>query len=281
MNFKKLLVFLLVGVMAITSLVGCTSKEDLSKVDESMVEDSSEASNDDVDKEEVELLVSAAASLTDVLEELKKLYKTVEPETNLTFTLGGSGALQAQIEEGAPVDVFMSAAQKQMDALEDKDLLADSSRKTLLVNKVVLITPKDSELNFATFDDMTKDEVNKIAIGDPANVPVGQYSEEIFNNLEIADKVNDKLVLGSDVRTVLTWVESGEVDCGLVYATDAMTSDQVNIITEAPEGSHKEVSYPVAVIKDSKNVHKGQAFLDFLSTDGAIKLFEKYGFSMK
>jgi len=127
---------------------------------------------------------------------------------------------------------------------------------------------------------MTKDEVNKIAIGDPANVPVGQYSEEIFNNLEIVDKVSNKLVLGNDVRTVLTWVESGEVDCGLVYATDAMSSDKVNIITEAPEGSHKKVSYPVAVIKDSKNVDRGQAFLNFLSTDDAIKLFEKYGFSM-
>lgn len=278
MNLKKFLVFLLVSVMAVTSLVGCSKTTDAPEVIEPVVE---ENSNDDVAKEEVELLISAAASLTDVLEELKELYKTVEPETSLTFTLGSSGALQAQIEEGAPVDIFMSAAQKQMDALEEKDLLADGTRKTLLVNKVVLITPKDGELEFNSFEDIAKDEVNKIAIGDPANVPVGQYSEEIFNNLEIADKVNDKLVLGSDVRTVLTWVESGEVDCGLVYATDAMTSDQVNIITEAPEGSHKEVSYPVAVIKDSKNVDRGQAFLDFLSTDDAVKLFEKYGFSMK
>jgi molybdate transport system substrate-binding protein len=278
MNLKKLLVFLLVSVMAVTSLVGCSSKTtDAPEVNEPVVE----VGSDDVAKEEVGLLISAAASLTDVLEELKELYKTVEPETSLTFTLGSSGALQAQIEEGAPVDIFMSAAQKQMDALEEKDLLADGTRKTLLVNKVVLITPKDGELEFNSFEDIAKDEINKIAIGDPANVPVGQYSEEIFNNLEIADKVKDKLVLGSDVRTVLTWVESGEVDCGLVYATDAMTSDQVNIITEAPEGSHKEVSYPVAVIKDSKNVDRGQAFLDFLSTDDAINLFEKYGFSMK
>lgn len=279
MNLKNLLVFLLVGVMAITSLVGCNSKTtNVPDVNEPVVDADS---NDDVPKEEVELLVSAAASLTDVLEDLKELYKTIEPETNLTFTLGSSGALQAQIEEGAPIDVFMSAAQKQMDALEEKDLLADGTRKSLLVNKVVLITPKDSDLDFATFEDMSKDYVNKIAIGDPANVPVGQYSEEIFNNLEITSKVNDKLILGSDVRTVLTWVESGEVDCGLVYATDAMSSDKVNIITEAPEGSHKEVSYPVAVIKDSKNVDRGQDFLDFLSTDDAIKLFEKYGFSMK
>jgi molybdate transport system substrate-binding protein len=261
--------------MVVMSLVGCTSTTDTP-----VAEDNND-SNNDIAKEEVELLISAAASLTDVLEELKELYKTVEPETSLTFTLGSSGALQAQIEEGAPVDIFMSAAQKQMDALEEKDLLADDTRKTLLVNKVVLITPKDGELEFNSFEDIAKDEVNKVAIGDPANVPVGQYSEEIFNNLEIADKVNDKLVLGSDVRTVLTWVESGEVDCGLVYATDAMTSNQVNIITEAPERSHKEVSYPVAVIKDSKNVHRGQAFLDFLSTDDAVKLFEKYGFSMK
>jgi molybdate transport system substrate-binding protein len=259
MSFKKVVVLLLVSVLVVSSLVGCSQKP----------------------KEKVELLVSAAASLTDVLEELSEVYKAVEPETTLTFTFGSSGALQAQIEEGAPVDIFMSAAEKQMTALEEKDLIVNDTRKTLLVNKVVLITPSNSTIDIKSFEDLTADSVKKIAIGDPGNVPVGQYSEEIFTNMNILDDVNPKLVLGNDVRTVLTWVESEEVDCGIVYATDAFTSDKIKIITEAPGGSHKEVTYPVAVVKSSENVDSGKKFLDFLSTDEAIKLFEKYGFSMK
>lgn len=280
MKTKKILVLLLVCVLTATYMVGC-SKDDSETPKENTGVNTENVEEKDEAKENVELLVSAAASLTDVLGEIAEVYKTVDPETTLTFTFGGSGALQAQIEEGAPVDIFMSAAQKQMKALEEGAHILNGTVKTLLLNKVVLIAPKDGDIDIKSFEDLTKDEVEKIAIGDPGNVPVGQYSEEIFNNLNIADKVNSKLVLASDVRTVLTWVESGEVDCGIVYATDAFTSDNVNIITEAPEGSHKEVSYPVAVVKDSKNPDKAQAFLDFLSTDEAIKLFEKYGFSMK
>lgn len=285
MKLKKLSIILLSLVLVSTFMVGCskgatvTPKEDT----EAKIEDENggnEEKNDEP-KEQVELLISAAASLTDVLGELAEVYKTVEPETTLTFTFGGSGALQTQIEEGAPVDIFMSAAQKQMKALEEGGHILDGTIKTLLVNKVVLITPKAGNIDVKSFEDLTKDEIKKIAIGDPGNVPVGQYSEEIFDNLNISDQVNSKLVLANDVRTVLTWVESGEVDCGIVYATDAFTSNDINIITEAPEGSHKEVSYPVAVIKDSKNPDSSKSFLDFLSTDEAVKLFEKYGFSMK
>ncbi|MBU5313012.1 molybdate ABC transporter substrate-binding protein [Tissierella carlieri] len=285
MKLKKLFIILLSLVLVSTFMVGCSKgiTNNPNEDTEVKAEDKSEADKEEKvePKEPVELLISAAASLTDVLGELAEVYKTVEPETTLTFTFGGSGALQTQIEEGAPVDVFMSAAQKQMNALEEGGHILDGTIKTLLVNKVVLITPKDGKIDIKSFEDLAKDEIKKIAIGDPGNVPVGQYSEEIFNNLNIADKINSKLVLANDVRTVLTWVESGEVDCGIVYATDAFTSDSINIITEAPEGSHKEVSYPVAVIKDSQNSGRSQAFLDFLSTDEAIKLFEKYGFSMK
>lgn len=263
MSFKKVVILSFLGVLAITSLVGC-SKKDL-----------------DRSNLEVDLLISAAASLTDVLSELREIYKTVAPETRLTFTFGGSGALQSQIEEGAPVHIFMSAAEKQMNILDEKKLIIKDSIKTLLVNKVVLIVPSDSKLELSSFEDIINDRVRKIAIGDPASVPVGQYSEEIFTNLGLTHKLSSKLVLASDTRTVLAWVESGEVDCGIVYATDAFTSDKIKIITEAPEGSHKEVSYPVGVVEGSKNVDRSQAFLDFLSTDEAIKIFEKYGFSMK
>ena len=280
MKTRKFLVLLLVCILSITPIIGCT-KDKVDTSENNTTVDVGKENDQEEPKEEGELLISAAASLTDVLNELSEVYKTIEPETTLNFTFGSSGALQAQIEEGAPVDIFMSAAQKQMKALDEGGHILDGTIRTLLINKVVLITPKDGEVEMKSFEDLTKDEIKKIAIGDPANVPVGQYSEEIFNNLNIMDKVNSKFVLGSDVRTVLTWVESGEVDCGIVYATDAFTSDNVNIVTEAPEGSHKEVSYPVAVVKDSKNPDRAKAFLDFLSTDKATELFEKYGFSMK
>ena len=245
MKTRKFLVLLLVCILSITPMIGCSKdKVDTPENNTAVDVGKENENNQEEPKEEVELLISAAASLTDVLNELAEVYKTIEPETTLNFTFGSSGALQAQIEEGAPVDVFMSAAQKQMKALDEGGNILDGTIKTLLVNKVVLITPKDGEVEMKSFEDLAKDEVKKIAIGDPANVPVGQYSEEIFNSLNIMDKVNPKFVLASDVRTVLTWVESGEVDCGIVYATDAFTSDSVNIVTEAPEGSHKEELCP-------------------------------------
>lgn len=281
MKLKKILVLLLVGVLAISLLVGCTNKptEDENKPDtEEQVTDKPVSQEPE---EETELLISAAASMTDVLNEIAQMYNSVDSSTKIIYTFGSSGALQTQIEEGAPVDIFMSAAQKQMTGLEEKDLIIKETKKTLLVNKVVLITPVNSDLALTSFEDLTKDDVKKIGLGDPASVPVGQYSEEILINLNILEEIKPKSVYGSDVRTVLTWVESGEVDCGIVYATDAYSTDKVKVVTEAPEGSHKEVTYPVAVIKDSKNVDKAKTFLDYLSTDEAAEVFVKYGFVMK
>ena len=281
MKLKKILVLLLVGVLSISLLVGCTNKpaEDEKKPDtEKQVTDKPVSQEPE---EETELLISAAASMTDVLNEIAQMYNSVDPSTKLIYTFGSSGALQTQIEEGAPVDIFMSAAQKQMTALEEKDLIIKETNKTLLVNKVVLIIPVNSDLALTSFEDLNKDDVKKIGLGDPASVPVGEYSEEILVNLNILEEIKPRSVYGSDVRTVLTWVESGEVDCGIVYATDASSTDKVKVVTQAPEGSHKEVTYPVAVIKDSKNVDKAKAFLDYLSTDEAAEVFVKYGFVMK
>ena len=272
MKLKKISIVLLIIILSTTILFGC--KPDVPNVPDN-------GTPDNTPKETVELLVSAAASLTDVMEELADEYKTVEPEIDLNFTFASSGSLQVQIEEGAPVDIFMSAAQKQMKALETANLMLNDTIKTLLVNKVVLITPKDSDLKISSFEDLEGKAIKKIGVGDPGNVPVGQYADEIFQNLGLKDKIQPKLVLGNDVRTVLTWVENGEVDCGIVYATDAFTTDKVTIITEAPEGSHKEVTYPVGVVKSSKYPTESKAFLDFLSTEKAASIFKKYGFSMK
>lgn len=271
MKSKKLLLFTITGLLSLSLLLACNKKAP-------RIDKLSSGKN----LEEVELLVSAAASMTDVLGEIALSYKEVAPNIKLVFTFGPSGGLQAQIEEGAPVDIFISAAQKQMNALKEKDLLVEETIYTLLVNKVVLITPKEDNIGITSFKDLTSNaNIKKIALGDPSNVPVGQYSEEIFTSLNILDQIKEKAIYGSDVRTVLTWVENKEVDAGLVYETDAMTSDKVKIVRKAPEGSHKEVTYPLSVIKTSKYIEEAKEFLAYLRTSEAGEIFTKYGFSVK
>jgi molybdate transport system substrate-binding protein len=155
------------------------------------------------------------------------------------------------------------------------------ARIMTLVKETNSLSRAYESMGLSSFEDLTDENIERIAIGDPSNVPVGQYSEEIFSNLNIKDAIDSKLILANDVRTVLTWVESGEVDCGIVYATDAFTSEKVKIITEAPAGSHKEVTYPAAVVKSSQHADSAKAFIDFLSTDEAKNIFEKYGFVVK
>lgn len=227
-----------------------------------------------------EIAVSAAASLTDAMKEIAGLYNKTHPDVKITYSFGSSGALQSQIEEGAPADVFMSAAQKQMDELDKKDLILKESRKDLLVNKVVLITDKENKAGLKSFADVAGENVKIIALGEPKGVPVGQYSEEIFKFLNCLDVVKAKATYGSDVRQVLDWVEQGEAACGVVYATDAAIGKNIKVIAEAPAGSHKPVIYPAAVLKHTKNKELSQEFVDFLSTKEAAAVFEKYGFKM-
>jgi len=284
-KLKRALTILTTVALSLTILSACSNSTANTSLPNSStvggVVQSSEVGASSTDsKESIELVVSAAASLTDVLKELSTTYAAKEPSVKLTFTFGASGALQTQIEEGAPSDIFLSAAQKQMDALDKKSLLLDGTRKNLLVNKIVLITPKGSTKGIKSFDDVNTAKVAKIALGEPKAVPVGQYSEEIFTYLKCLNAVKAKAVYGSDVRQVLTWVESGDVDCGIVYATDAATSKKIDVVAEAPANSHKPVVYPAAVLKSSKNTDAAKAFLDFLSTDEAKTVFVKYGFQM-
>lgn len=230
--------------------------------------------------EPIELHVAAAASLTDAMKELAAIYEKDNPDVKFVFNFGSSGALQQAIENGGETDLFFSAAQKQMDALEKSGNLADDTRKNLLRNEVVLIVPKVDAKSVKNFEDLTGDNIQRVALGEPKGVPVGQYSEEILTNLNILDAVKAKAVYGSDVRQVLSWVETGDADCGIVYATDAAVSDKVNVVATAPENSHKPVIYPAAVIKDTKKLDAAKKFLDFTSTDAANKIFEKYGFKV-
>ncbi|MDD2620345.1 MAG: molybdate ABC transporter substrate-binding protein [Syntrophomonadaceae bacterium] len=225
---------------------------------------------------QVELTVSAASSLTDVMKEIEKQYESEYPNVQLTLNLASSGSLQQQIEQGAPADLFFSAATKQMKALQDKNLIINETNKNLLKNGIVLVVPKTSE-KIKGFDDLKKARV--IAIGEPDSVPAGQYGKDVLTSIKMWDSLKDKMVFAKNVRQVLAYVESGDADAGIVYATDAKISDKVKVAAVAEEWTHTPVVYPAAVVKSSKQVDAAKALLNYLSGDKAKTIFEKYGFS--
>lgn len=230
--------------------------------------------------ETVTLNISAAISLTDALDELMELYKEVDPAVSFETNYGASGTLQTQIEEGAPADLFLSAGKKQMDSLEEKELLAPTSRVELLFNKEVLIAPKDSKLKLDSFEDLAEAEhLQRLALGDPESVPAGRYATDAITFYDLTDALDGRIVYASNVRQVLDWVANGDVDAGVVYLTDAMTEeDTIDILLEIPQESHKPIVYPASVIASSENIEAAQAFLDWLQTEEAGTVFEKYGF---
>lgn len=228
----------------------------------------------------IELNVSAAVSMKDALAEIQSQYQAKHPTVKIVYNLGASGSLQQQIEQGAPADLFISAAPKQMDDLQTKNLIKQDSRKNLLENKLVMIVPKDSTLNLKKYDELTQNSVQKIAIGEPKVVPAGQYAQEVLKKIGIWDQVAAKLVMAKDVRTVLVYVESGNVDAGIVYQTDAASSKKVEIVATAPDGSHKPIVYPAAILTGAKQPKAAQEFLEYLFSPESQAVFEKYGFTM-
>jgi len=228
----------------------------------------------------VTLDVSAAASMTDALQAVNDLYIQKNANVKITANFASSGTLQKQIEQGAPADVFISAAAKQMNALQDEGLIVDDTRQDLLNNKVVLVVPTDSNVEISDFTDLINDDVKQVAIGDPEFVPAGTYGKQALELLGIYEQVQAKLILGSDVRNVLSYVESGNVDAGIVYATDAAITDNVKIAAAAPDEINSKIVYPVAVIKGSDNVDVAVSYINFLFGDEAAVIFEEYGFSV-
>jgi molybdate transport system substrate-binding protein len=225
----------------------------------------------------VSLTISAAASLTDAMNTIQKLYQAAYPNVTLTMNYASSGTLEQQIEQGAPADVFISAADKQMDMLEKKDLVLTGTRRVLVRNHLVLIVPKGSTV-VNSFGDLTKAAVKFLAIGEPSSVPAGQYAQESLTNMGLWEELQPKLVRGKDVRAVLTYVATRNADAGLVYSTDARTSRDVRVVTYAPEDSHSPIVYPIAVIKTSKNQAAARAFAAYLSGAFATAVFRSYGF---
>ena len=228
-----------------------------------------------------EVNLAAAASLKNVYDQkLIPMFEQKYPGVKVTPTYASSGDLQSQIENGLEADVFMSAANKQMNALANKSLVNNDTNVQFLENKVVLIVPKDSSSNISSFDDLKK--VNgTIAIGDPKSVPAGQYGKEVLTNLGIWNATESKMSLGTSVTAVLNQVAEGSADCGIVYATDAKSNDKVKVVCEAPEGSLKTpVIYPVAELKNPKHPEAAKAFMDFLQTKEAKDVFVEYGFTI-
>ncbi|OED01021.1 MULTISPECIES: molybdate ABC transporter substrate-binding protein [Methanobrevibacter] len=235
-------------------------------------------SNGDLNGQDVQL--AAAASLKNVYDEkLIPMFEEKYPGVKVTPTYASSGDLQKQIENGLKADVFMSAGNKQMDALINESYVDNDSNVKFLENKLVLIVSADSNVNVSSFEDL-KNVNGTIAIGDPESVPAGQYANESLHNLGIWDDVESKLSLGTDVTAVLNQVAQGSADCGLVYTTDAKSSDEVKVICEAPEDSLKDIVYPVAPIKDSEHADAANKFMEFLQTPEAQSVFEDYGFTI-
>ncbi|MGP2528128.1 molybdate ABC transporter substrate-binding protein [Acidaminococcus sp. LBK-2] len=226
-----------------------------------------------------EIYISAAASMADAVNEIKGEYEKKHPEVAIRTNYAGSGTLMNQIMEGSPADLFISASDKQMDTLEKKQLVDGSSRVELLKNELVLIVPKASSLALSSFQDAAGDNVTKIAIADPASVPVGQYSEKLFQNMGIWDQVKQKMVLSQDVRQSLEWVASGNVPCAPVYRTDAaIEKDRVRIVAVAPGGINQGIFYPLAILKKSGEKPAVRDFYQYLKSPEAQKVYEKYGF---
>lgn len=224
-----------------------------------------------------EVTVFAAASLSDTLKELAPLYNRATGDT-LRFNFGASGALARQIKEGAPADVFFSADELRVDQLEKAGLLLDGTRRTLLANTLVVVIAAEGGAPVRTLADLVKADVRRIAIGEPATVPVGTYTKEYLQKTGDWKKLTDKLVPLDTVRAALAAVESGNAEAGFVYKTDALASKKVKIAIEVSVGEGPKITYPVAVLKDSKQAEAAKALLVFLAGSEAQKVFAKYGF---
>jgi molybdate transport system substrate-binding protein len=225
----------------------------------------------------VRLTVSAAVSLKESLQEIAGLYQQQQPQFSITYNFAGSGTLQRQIEQGAPVDVFASASPREMDALQANGLVMVETRRNIAANQVVLIVPQDSQA-VTGFGDLTAPSVKRIALGEPASVPAGKYSKETLTSLKLWEQVQPKLVFAQDVRQVLEFVARGNADAGMVYRTDTQVTDRVRVVAAAPESSHSPVVYPAAVLKASHHPDQARQFVEFLAGPEAQAALARHGF---
>lgn len=273
---KKLQIFSLLSWIFLCSLVmvGCGQTNTTNQVADSSASPATTANST---TEAGNLTVSAAASLKDALNEIETVYEKQKPNVHIRYNFGASGSLEQQIQQGAPVDLFISAGVKQMDGLQKGGLIINDTKKNLLSNQVVLIVPQNSS-GITSFQDLATSKVKKVALGEPKSVPAGQYADQVLTSYKILNAVKPKAVYAKDVRQVLNYVESGNIDAGIVYTSDAKSSSKVKVAATAPENTHSPVTYPIAVVKSSKNAATAKDFEQFLFSNQAKTIFEKDGF---
>jgi molybdate transport system substrate-binding protein len=226
---------------------------------------------------EQELIVSAAASLTNVFAEIGKKFESANPATKVVFNFGASGALLQQIDKGAPVDVFASADQKTMDQAREKHLMVSEPPRAFAGNELVLITPHGARVPVKALKDLTGRQIGKVALGNPETVPAGRYAKEVLTNEGLWEELKPKFIFGESVRQVLDYVSRGEVDAGFVFATDALIAkDHVKEALEAPQ--HKPITYPISVVGSTKNEELAMRFVDFVLSKEGEEILLRYGF---
>lgn len=297
MILKRKLLSVLVAIgMVSTLLMGCSKTEqqktntttevvqDTEKdatADNTTVETPVEDDTSAKDAQEpVSILIAAAASMENSMKEIIARFEEQNPNITVEGTYDSSGKLQTQIEEGMEADIFLSAATKQMNTLKEENLVDSDSIVELLENKVVLVVPTGSNTNVTSFEDVQNAET--IALGDPESVPAGQYAKEIFESLGIYEDVARKASFGTNVTEILNWVAEGSADAGVVYATDAASTDKVSVIAEAPEGTlAQKVIYPLGLVSASENKEAAELFIEFLQSEEATSILEGYGFTTR
>lgn len=284
-------------LLGASTLMGCGNKAEETTQAESTTAEAAAATAAETESEKAEeteapaeLIVFAAASMTETMTEIAQMYKEVKPNVSIVYTFDSSGTLKTQIQEGADCDIFISAAQKQMNQLdasadpsvntESLDFVLEGTRFNLVENKVVLAVPDNNPAGIESYEDLGTDKLNLICVGND-DVPVGAYSMEILNSLGILDQLESgsKITYGSNVKEVTTQVKEASVDCGIIYATDAFSAG-LTVVDEADESQCGQVIYPAAVLNISANQDAAKEFLDYLTTDECAKVFESVGFSM-
>lgn len=264
---KKQYVVFLTIMLLFLGAAGCSSNNQTKNPEDQKQE---------VSEKKVELTVSAAASLQEALNEIKANFEKEHTNVIVNYNFGASGALGQQISQGAPVDLFFSAAEDKFDKLVQDGLIDESKGTDIVGNELVLVVPNDSKIEIKAFEDLTK--TDKISIGTPEAVPAGQYAKETLEKLNVWKAMEGKVVYAKDVRQVLTYVETTNVDAGIVYKTDALISQKVKIVATAEENSHTPIIYPLGVVKDTPHPKEAQLFYDYLQNDTSMKTFKKYGF---
>lgn len=298
---KKQLAVMMAAALISSMAAGCSGTKETpavseaesttTKVESNAAEtEGTESKTENIQDQQTDLIVFAAASMTETLTQIAEMYKEVNPNVTIIYTFDSSGTLKTQIQEGADCDIFISAAQKQMNQLDSSadpsvnteglDFVLQGTRFNLVENKVVLAVPDDNPADIQSYEDLGTDKLNLICLGND-DVPVGAYSTEILTNLGILEKLESesKITYGSNVKEVTTQVKEASVDCGIIYATDAFSAG-LTVVDEAEEGQCNQVIYPAAVLNISKNQKEAQAFLDYLVTDECAKVFGAVGFTM-